>query len=385
MLKLDALIEKFERLKMAQNNNNNLTADLVAQLIATQTRALQDQITQLKDQLTSSTSTVTEFKPTEINESISCSETFDVIKSVPEFTGNFNHYVSWREAACGAMRMYKDGSRKYVGALTILRNKVTGKANDTLTNHGTVLNLEAILARLDFAYSDRRPIYIIEQELSVLRQGKMSVLEYYNLVNKKLTLLINKTIMTYGDDVKVISEMNKKNRDNALRIFITGLNGSLADILFSLKPENLPHALAKAQELEANYQRANFAYHHFSNNMQNTNTTQNTNSNFKNQQKKAEVPNNNNKYDNTNNLRFNQVPVNPNQHFNRNNQTVPEPMEIDPSIQIQNRPSYQGNAQANKRDHSVSMQQPNKVMRVNNIQEDHFLDQEGDISHTSTE
>jgi len=56
---------------------------------------------------------------------------------------------------------------------------VTGRTNDTLTNHGTDLSLEAILSRLDFAYSDRRPIYIIEQELSVLRQGNLSVLDFY--------------------------------------------------------------------------------------------------------------------------------------------------------------------------------------------------------------
>jgi len=87
--------------------------------------------------------------------------------------------------------------KRIVGStLTILRNKITGRANDTLTNHGTVPNLEAILARLDFAYSDRHPLYIIEQELSALGQ---SVLDYYYLVNKKLTLLMNKTIMTYDD------------------------------------------------------------------------------------------------------------------------------------------------------------------------------------------
>ncbi|KAH8393455.1 hypothetical protein KR215_005727, partial [Drosophila sulfurigaster] len=126
--------------------------------------------------------------------------------------------------------------------------------------------------------------------MSVLRQGRMTVLEYYNLVNKKLTLLVNKTIMTYGNNANIITEMNKKNRDNALRIFITGLNGSLSEILFSLKPENLPNALAKAQELEANHQRANFAYNYYANTVQNYN-----NSDSKVQEKKSETVNQNNK------------------------------------------------------------------------------------------
>lgn len=42
---------------------------------------------------------------------------------------------------------------------------------------------------------------------------------------------------------------------------MTGLNPPLADILFSISPNSLPDALAKAQELEANKLRANFALH----------------------------------------------------------------------------------------------------------------------------
>lgn len=137
---------------------NNLTADIIAELIATKTKALADEIAELRLQLNNNSNSVQEYQPTQINDSIKCDESFDVIKSLPEFAGSYAGYVSWREGACSAMKLYKEGSRKYVGALTILRNKITGKANDTLTNHGTVLNFDAILARLDFAYSDRRPI-----------------------------------------------------------------------------------------------------------------------------------------------------------------------------------------------------------------------------------
>jgi len=43
-------------------------------------------------------------------------------------------------------------------------------ANDALTHNRTVLNFDAIMARLDFGFSDKRPIHNIEQELSVLTQ-----------------------------------------------------------------------------------------------------------------------------------------------------------------------------------------------------------------------
>jgi len=85
------------------------------------------------------------------------------------------------------MGQYVRGSERFYSALSILRNKITGMANDALTHNGTVLNFDDIMARLDFVFSDKRPIYIIEQELSVLSQGLS--------INYQLS--INKTIMTY--------------------------------------------------------------------------------------------------------------------------------------------------------------------------------------------
>lgn len=204
-------------------------------------------------------SNVKEYETQTISASIACEETLDIIKSLRDFDGTQTSYVSWREAALNSIKLYKIGSRRYFAALTIFRNKVTKAANDVLTNHGTVLNFEAILARLDFAYADKRPMHIIEQELSVLRQGSTNIIEFYNAINCKLTLLTNKTIMTHGSNSPITNELNAMNRRNALRIFITGLNGQLPQILFSLNPPDLPNALAKAQELESNNVRTNFA------------------------------------------------------------------------------------------------------------------------------
>lgn len=75
-----------------------------------------------------------------------------------------------------------------------MRNKVTHGTNDILSNHGTVLNLDAILAGLDF--TDKRSAHIIEQ-IRIVRHGNYLIIKYNNKNNEKLTLLINKTIMTY--------------------------------------------------------------------------------------------------------------------------------------------------------------------------------------------
>lgn len=362
-------------------NEAGLTVDLITRLIAESNITLRQEIDRLKNQVEIETHRVTDFQTEIINDNIQCHESLDVIKSLPEFSGRINAYVSWREAAHNVMSLYVRGSRKYFAALTILRNKITLEANDTLTNHGTVLNFDAIIARLDFAYSDKRPIHIIEQEMSVLRQGSMTVIEYYNLVNKKLTLMINKTIMTYGGAAPITKELNKKNRDQALRIFITGLNAPLRDIIFSLCPEDLPDALAKAQELESNNQRARFAQ------------------NFANDRTRVK------QFYPSNNLRFHQ----------RSNMPKPEPMDIDPSMsrsyrrenypkpQLNNSHKYQnfGKPLATT-SHQANMDQPNryipnrniqgikrpresnysfrpqeKTQKINNMNESHFLDKEG--------
>ncbi|GBP12866.1 Retrovirus-related Gag polyprotein from transposon gypsy [Eumeta japonica] len=189
---------------------------------------------------TTSVSGLTELQKSQIRDLIiGTIETGSLRKKVDELTENFQQLTSiniveeYRLARSRQQfnEFVQKGSRRYYAAL-ILRNKITDEANNILTNHGTVLTLEAILSRLDFAYSDKRPIHIIEQK-------------------------VNKTIMTHGSNSELTHELNKKKY--ALRVFITGLNPPLANILFSLSPNDLPNALAKAQELESNNIRANFA------------------------------------------------------------------------------------------------------------------------------
>jgi len=72
------------------------------------------------------------------------------IKCVREYNGEEDKYVSWRELAEIAMGQYARESERFYSALSILRKKITGMANDALTHNGTVLNFDAIMARPDF-------------------------------------------------------------------------------------------------------------------------------------------------------------------------------------------------------------------------------------------
>jgi len=211
-----------------------LTVELINRLINVQLNEMSRKIEGLEGRLATDANTVEDYKIQTIDPTIKCDTALEVVKSLPKFTGEPTQYVGWREAAETVTNLYKVQSEQYFNASTILRNKIT--------NHGTVLNFRAILSRLDFIYSDKRPIHILKSELTVLRQGRMTVTESYNEVNKKMTLLIHKTT-----------------RSNALRTFISGLNGSISETLFSFNPPDLPNALVKVQKLESNNFRAQFA------------------------------------------------------------------------------------------------------------------------------
>ena len=204
---------------------------------------------------------VEEYKPIEIVPGIVCNEPLDIVKSIPEFDGNSTRYVSWRQAAVTAHKLYEgyEGSSKYYQVVAIIRNKIVGAADTVLSSYNTVLNFRAILARLDFSYGDKKSIFTLEQELLTLRQGSSTITHFYDEVEQKLTAILNKVLMSNQGNQQLIESLSRKYRENALRVFISGLRRPMCDILFSSRPIDLPSALALAQELETNSSRYNFA------------------------------------------------------------------------------------------------------------------------------
>lgn len=218
-----------------------------------------DELTRKIESLTTRNVTVEKYEEAKILDTINCSESLDVVKSIPDFEGKLETYVSWRQAAHTAYKVFAkyDGSSKHYQAVAIIRNKIKGSADAVLSSFNTVLNFSAIIARLDSTYADKRPIHLIEQELSTLRQGSYTVSAFYDLVEQKLSLLTNKTMMSYEDEIALT--INDKYRRDALRVFISGLRKPLCDILFAARTTDLPSALALAQEVESNHERYVFA------------------------------------------------------------------------------------------------------------------------------
>lgn len=234
---------------------------LIAEATAALTNAFNEKINNLNAQLNELKPPVVEsFKPVVIDPTIdSGNSSLDLIKSLPEFDGDAVTYPAWRTAAEFAMKYYPENSEKFYVATGILRNKVVRSANATLSSFNTVLNFKAILARLDLTYADKRPLHVLENELSILRQNNSSITDFYDSVDKQLTLIINKQIMANSGNDELIAALNERARNNALRVFISGLRRPLCDILFSAKPKDLPNALVTAQEVETNHRRNDFA------------------------------------------------------------------------------------------------------------------------------
>lgn len=207
-------------------------------------------------------SSVVAYEPISLsNPNVTCPISLDLIKSLPDFAGERAKYISWRQAAKTAIELFKsyEGTERYYQAVAIVRNKIVGSADLILSSFNTVLNFDAIIARLDHTYSDKRPLHVLENQMSISCQGRMSISEYFDQIEKNLTLIVNKISMEYSGNNELINSLAAKYRQDALRVFISGLNKPICNILFSAGCEDLPSALAKAQELEANQHRYNFA------------------------------------------------------------------------------------------------------------------------------
>lgn len=188
------------------------------------------------------------------------SVSLQIFKTLPEFNDEREKYATWRSTIHIAIKLLDNHrtSMKYFEALMIIRNKITGPASNVLNNFNTVFNFEAIIERLDFTYSDQRPLYILEQELMVLQQNKLTMDEFFNQINEKLNPIVNKVNMTYSekDTAKALIEAAN---EKALRTFITGLNHRRGEILYASNPKSLPEAYARLQTIIYDQERIRFS------------------------------------------------------------------------------------------------------------------------------
>lgn len=173
----------------------------------------------------------------------------DSYKSIPQFSGLKGTYRSWRNQVVRRMKMIHKFKThpKYEAALGIFRSKITGPASNVLINNKTAYNIIAIIKTLDSSYMDRRPLYVVEAEMTSMKQLNKSLQEFHDVINEALHMVISKIVLDYRVDEEqrsLVTEAKKK----AVRTFVVGLNNQMMrHILYSRTPGTLAEAFAIAQ------------------------------------------------------------------------------------------------------------------------------------------
>lgn len=293
-------------------------------------------------------------------------------KSIPVFNGDKRVYQSWRNQVIRQMKAIQNFKThsKYGAALAIIRAKITGAASDALTNNKTAHNIEAIIERLDASYSDQRPLYITEAEMTSIKQNGKTLQEYHDTLNQALNLVISRILLTYKipeEQQVLITQAQIK----AIRTFIIGLKSqAMRNILYGGKYNNLADVYRAAQTVYYDNQYLEL-------DCETLCAPPSTSRKFRpgmqqqSGQQQQRLPPKFNV-----NLNCNQPQKNVVQNVNK-----PEPMEVDTSNRVKQNPNWRQMPNGpQKREYDSSRQhasQPNKMQRINQLTESESNQNEG--------
>lgn len=132
--------------------------------LAVQEQSLNQKLQDIKDHLGSvniGTPEVKTYKDVEIRITVICNETLDIMKSLSDFEGKNETYVSWRKAAHTACKVYEryEDSSKHYQAIGIMKNEIKSRVDMILSSFDTPLNFKVIINRLDFTNADKRRVF----------------------------------------------------------------------------------------------------------------------------------------------------------------------------------------------------------------------------------
>lgn len=202
-------------------------------------------------------------------------------------------------------------------------------------------------------------MYILEQELTVLQQGKTTLDEFFDKVNERLNSIVNKINMTYKEEQTAKAFIDQAN-EKALRTFITGLNSRKGEVLYASKPKSLPEAYAMLQTILNDQERISYA------------------NRFNRSEERQTLRNPQFKPIQYQSRNFENHPINKAgnfQSYRENSQKIAEAMEVDRTSTAVNVERNQSNRNVDasyKRDLSknntrASFDQQKKVQRINNV------------------
>lgn len=176
----------------------------------------------------------------------------DVVKDLPNFTGDPNEISMWINDAQGLITLYKprndstiEQRNKYHMVCKTIRRKIRGEANDALVASNVNLNWNLIRRTLETYYGEKRDIGTLDYQLMNNQQRGRSLEEYYDDINRLLSLIANQIKndprFTHPEASKAMIETFN---DKALDAFVRGLDGDIGKFLKNYRPDSLAGAYA---------------------------------------------------------------------------------------------------------------------------------------------
>lgn len=176
----------------------------------------------------------------------------DLIKDLPTFSGDPNEVSVWIDDAEGLVKLYQpranssiNDKNKFHVICKAIRRKIKGEANDALVASNVNINWYSIKKTLLTYYGEKRDIVTLDYQLMNASQRGRPIEEYYDEVNKLLSLIANqiKTDMRYMHP-EASRAMLENFNDKAIDSFMRGLDGDLGKFLKNYRPESLAQAFS---------------------------------------------------------------------------------------------------------------------------------------------
>uniref|UniRef100_A0A0A1WJ71 Retrovirus-related Gag polyprotein from transposon gypsy n=2 Tax=Zeugodacus cucurbitae TaxID=28588 RepID=A0A0A1WJ71_ZEUCU len=204
----------------------------------------------------------------------------NMFKSLTQFNGDYNEYRNWRKVATTLMEDIRqfEGHNIYAQALIMIRGKITGKAAQILINHNVKRNFQDIIDRLDDSYADKRPIYVLEEDMMKIQQKELPLHVYYDNLNQALNVVLSKIEMTHKEE-RITQVLTQEIQAKAIRTFVTGLRSvAIKNAIYARACTTLADAYSIARTMQHDSHHQNLEYiprynhhqnHNFSNHHQN--------------------------------------------------------------------------------------------------------------------
>lgn len=178
----------------------------------------------------------------------------DIIKMIPGYDGNVKSLPIWIESVeqklnCASMQVPEAEKNNAIEIWTsVIRDKISGKANEVLINSQTKCKWQLIKAKLIDRFGDKRDLSSIINKIPYIKQGNQTVEQFYEICAEILADLNAKIVLDPGLQpcAKAVIASYEAMITNA---YIDGLHEPISSLTRTSRPESLLSAYQHALEL----------------------------------------------------------------------------------------------------------------------------------------